>query len=349
MRWIAVLLVGALLTLLGGGEARAATCRALAISGSAVRTLSDLDAISGRAGSDRVAFFIRTQGASCPAAQTVVAAVLQSTDETTALAGGGFRRVRVTRERPVAGHSAYSVEAVHGAQRLRYWRFGARAEIDHTIYRAGQWIDVYGDKVHEQCTASWVLQPAAGPPVGLTAGHCRPESFIEAAPVLRSGKRLGDILVKDPAGLDAGTFSLDPGIPVAQQVERGERLPLTAVGWVRSADQHRGDRVCFAGRSTGADQCGKIVKRYSLVSHSLTCTDIEDHQGDSGGPVYTPGENGTTRAVGIVAVAVRKGLSGHRKMCYVPIEPILDALGARFPAGPLVRDQTATTSRIPAS
>jgi hypothetical protein len=349
VRWIVTVIAGGLLALLGAGDARAANCRAVAITGISVRTLSDLDAISGRAGSDRVAFFIRIHGASCPQAQTMVTAVLQSKDETTALAGGGFRRVKVTRERAVAGHAAYSVEAVQGAQRLRYWRFGKRAEVDHTIYRAGQWVDVYGARVHEQCTASWVLQPAAGPPVGLTAGHCRPERFIEAAPVLRSGHRLGDILVKDPAGLDAATFSLDPAIPVAQQVERGERLPLTAVGWVRSADQHRGDPVCFAGRTTGADQCGRIVHRYSLVPHSLTCTDIEDHQGDSGGPVYTPGKNGTTRALGIVSVAVRKGLGSHRRLCYLPIEPILNAFGARFPAGPLVRAQTATTSRIPAS
>jgi hypothetical protein len=321
---------------LGSAAAGAAgwgKCAALSVSGGSLRTLPDAEVIAG-GGGDQTAFFIQTRGAACPQVQQVLAAVLQSGDESTALAAGGYRLLQAHHERPLAGHAAYSVEASRGAARLRYWRFGARIGIDHAIFRPGQWIDMplAGKVGYEACTASWVLEPRGGQPLmAVTAGHCA-AVFDQVYREVHGAQTtlLGSVSGQAP-DLDAEVFTLEAPSGWAQQVERGGNPPKSAVGWVPTRDQHKGDRVCFAGRTTGADQCGKIVKRYSLVSKTQTCTDIDGHQGDSGGPVYTETDGATTRAVGIVAVVVRRGLTGkHRKMCYVPIESILDAFQANF-------------------
>jgi hypothetical protein len=306
-------------------------CPALSASGGSLRTLPDAAVITG-GGGEQTVFFIRTRGTACPQVQQVLAAVLQSGDESTALGTGGYRLLQAHREQPLAGHAAYSVEAGRGAARLRYWRFGARIDIDHSIFRPGQWIDMplTGKVGYEACTASWVLEPRGGQPLmAVTAGHCAPV-FDQVYREVQGGPTtlLGSVSGRAP-DVDAEVFTLEAPSGWAQQVERGGNPPKTAVGWLPTRDQHKGDRVCFAGRTTGADQCGKIVKRYSLVSKTQLCTDIEGHQGDSGGPVYTETDGATTRAVGIVAVVVRRGLTGrHRKMCYVPIESILDAFQA---------------------
>jgi hypothetical protein len=114
-------------------------------------------------------------------------------------------------------------------------------------------------------------------------------------------------------------------------------VPRTAIGWVRTRDQDPGDRVCFAGRSSGADVCGHVIKRFAGVPKYARCTDVEVRHGDSGGPVYTPGDSATTRAMGVVIVGGGR-LTGHRgDMCYTPIEAVLDAFDATFARGPLVR------------
>jgi hypothetical protein len=227
--------------------------------------------------------------------------------------------------------------------RVEYARFGGRPALDHSLFRAGQWIDVYGDRFKGECTAAWVLRlRAGGPPVGLTAGHCEEHTYIEDLPVLRGyaghpASRLGTLLRTYPDGLDAGIFSIVAEVGVAQQVERGDRLPRTAIGWVRTRDQKPGDRVCFSGRSSGADVCGRVIKRFAGTPKYAVCTDVKARHGDSGGPVYTPGDGATTRAMGVVIVGGGR-LTGHRNdMCFTPIEAILKAFDATFPRGPLVR------------
>ena len=167
--------------------------------------------------------------------------------------------------------------------------------------------------------------------MAVTAGHCAPV-FDQVYREVKGGPTalLGSVSGQAP-DLDAEVFSLEAPAGWAQQVERGGNPPKAAVGWVPTRDQHKGDRVCFAGRTTGADQCGKIVKRYSLVSKTQLCTDIRATRATPAAPVYTETDGATTRAVGIVADVVRRGLTGrHRKMCYVPIESILDAFQANF-------------------
>jgi hypothetical protein len=340
----AVLAALAIALLLASAQASSASwrsCGALTYSAGVLRTLPSIEVLRDGAPGAEAGLFIGARGVGCAAAQTAVAAALAGDDEPTALGVQGFRPIATHKERRIAGRAAYSVVAAHGTARIRYWRLGRRLTLDHSVYRAGQWVDIYGDKQFGKCTGAWVLQPPGAAPVGLTAGHCIQSTFTEDLPVLRGfaghdASRLGTILepLQEP---DATTFSIATEWGVAQQVERGAAPPLTVTGWVRTRDQDVGDRVCFAGRTSGADRCGRIVHRYRFVQKYLRCTDIRADHGDSGGPVYTPGFRLSTRAVGIVVKVGVRFSGGRGKMCYAPIEGILDATGDRLPAGPLVR------------
>jgi hypothetical protein len=339
----ALLLACAAALLLGASSASAAprSCRAVALVGGRVLLLPTLEAV--RAPDDSAAFAVRVSGAPCATAYALLASVLAADDETIALGQAGFRVVAVRRGPEFRGREAHDVVAARGRARVEYARFGGRPALDHSLFRAGQWIDVYGDTQLGHCTAAWVLQlRAGGPPVGLTAGHCRERTFTEDLPILRGfaghpASRLGTYLRGYANGLDAAIFSIVAEVGVAQQVERGDRLPRTAIGWVPTRDQDPGDGVCFAGRSSGADRCGHVIKRFKGTPKYAVCTDIKTEHGDSGGPVYTPGDGATTRAMGIVIVGGGR-LTGHRNdMCYTPIEAILGAFDATFARGPLVR------------
>ncbi len=143
-------------------------------------------------------------------------------------------------------------------------------------------------------------------------------------------------------GPDALAFPIDY-TPVNQAVQRGSKLPWTVTGWRRTSAQRNGLRVCFTGRTTGEERCGKITKRkYKGGRRRLVCTDLDFKAGDSGGPVYTAPSGGAVEAVGIVKGS-RANLPpiAHGEGCYTPIETILDTFGATLPAGP--RPYGATT------
>jgi hypothetical protein len=102
-------------------------------------------------------------------------------------------------------------------------------------------------------------------------------------------------------------------------------MPLTVLGATPDAAVGRGLKVCFAGRTSGADQCGRVT---GFRQH-LRCTDVKARPGDSGGPVYTdPADGLTTYAVGIVT-------TDH--MCFTPLSRALSTFGATLPQGPIVR------------
>jgi len=117
-------------------------------------------------------------------------------------------------------------------------------------------------------------------------------------------------------------------------VERGISRPPWVVAGLAQATAGR--RVCFSGRTSGADQCGRIVPRGARAGERLIsafagvavrCTSMRARQGDSGGPVFTaPGSDGRVRAVGIVTLV----LVPSRQMCFTPLAPVLDVLGARL-------------------
>ena len=136
----------------------------------------------------------------------------------------------------------------------------------------------------------------------------------------RKRRRLDALVLPVPSG---------PGRPSAAVIDRDVLgPPLSVIG---SARPRLGRRVCFAGSTSGVDQCGEIVRTFPGV-RGLPCTTITAREGDSGGPVYTePRENSTAvRAVGIATLAW--GL--FQSMCFTPLEPVLDALDARLVTAP---------------
>ena len=162
---------------------------------------------------------------------------------------------------------------------------------------------------------------------------------------LGAGRRRRGVLPRGARGLGAAGRAR-PGI----RRGRGSAGPP-------ARDQHKERATACASR--GGPRAPTSAARSSSAtawsSKTQLCTDIEGHQGDSGGPVYTETDGATTRAVGIVAVVVRRGLTGrHRKMCYVPIESISmpsrrtspDSSLSRVPArSPAASSDSAAASR----
>ncbi len=91
-----------------------------------------------------------------------------------------------------------------------------------------------------------------------------------------------------------------------------------------TASPRIGRRVCYSGITSGPDNCGEIVRSFPGTG-GLPCTTITARSGDSGSPVYTePSADGIVKAVGVANIVF--GLL--QSMCFVPIEPVLDALDA---------------------
>ena len=170
---------------------------------------------------------------------------------------------------------------------------------------------------------------------GLSAAHCagttkagttrRRYAALRRAP--QPGIVLGSVrrnLARRAKPIDALVLPVPSGTgrPSASVIERFLwRPPWFVAGRARPL---LGRRVCFAGRSSGPDNCGEIVRPFP-GTRRLSCTNIQAREGDSGAPVYTaPRADGTVRAVGIASVVF--GL--FSSMCFVPLSPTLDALDA---------------------
>jgi hypothetical protein len=210
----------------------------------------------------------------------------------------------------------------------------AQDGIDHTVYRAGQHLRLeLSDDEDAGCTAAFSVR--IGRRIyGLTAGHCAVRGVGTRVFRERPGTELGTVQrALSSRNLDAVAFSRDTGFTHAprwaQEIERGSREPLRVTGFLPTSEQRWGVRVCFAGRTTGADQCGPLSGGPggpSLNDDNTLCALITGHPGDSGGPVYTEPVHGYTRAVGIVSTIETRVIGTHFT-CYTPIQEILNALG----------------------
>ncbi|CAA9515028.1 MAG: hypothetical protein AVDCRST_MAG67-3041 [uncultured Solirubrobacteraceae bacterium] len=186
------------------------------------------------------------------------------------------------------------------------------------------------------CTSAFLIRLGSHPG-GLSAGHCgdvtkkgttrRRNAALRRPP--QPGIVLGGVqrnLLRRARKLDALVLPVPSGAgrPAAAVVDRGLFSPPWFVrGTARPA---LGRRVCFTGRTSGIDQCGKIVRSFPGTGR-LPCTTITARSGDSGGPVYTaPAPDGTVRAVGVTTLVF--GLL--QSMCFTPIAPVLDALNAEL-------------------
>ncbi|CAN5213741.1 hypothetical protein BH20ACT16_BH20ACT16_10450 [soil metagenome] len=178
---------------------------------------------------------------------------------------------------------------------------------------------------------------------GLSAGHCagvtKKGVTLRRNTALRRPPQAGIVLggvqrnlfrLRRPRRLDALVLPVPSGAgrPSAAVVERGLFSPPWFVRG--TARPLRGRSVCFTGRTSGADRCGKIVRSFAGTG-GLPCTNITGREGDSGGPVYTaPAPDGTVRAIGVTTLVV----GPLQFMCFTPIGPVLAALKAELVTSP---------------
>ncbi|MBW3607435.1 MAG: S1 family peptidase [Actinobacteria bacterium] len=170
---------------------------------------------------------------------------------------------------------------------------------------------------------------------GLSAGHCagltRKRTTLRRNGALRETRQVGLVvggvrrnLWRKRRGRDALVLPAPsgPGRSATPVVDRGILAPPLFVAG--SARPQLGRRVCLTGRSSGIDQCGRIIRSYPGTG-GIPCTTISASGGDSGSPVYTaPRADGTVRAVGIAVLV----FGPFQSMCFEPIGPVLRGLDA---------------------
>jgi len=253
------------------------------------------------------------------------------------------------------GGGANDVVALRGNAVVRVRRRGATPDLDG--WAAGRELVfsrarlVGGGRVPPgaaTCSSAFLIR-LNGAFAGLSAAHCaglrsdgtahrrnaglrrRPQPGIVLGRVQRMLTRrapLDALVLPAPAGR---------GRTAAPIVDRGPgRPPWIVAGIARPLG---GRAACFTGRTSGIDRCGQLAgarargaERFLLLRAGVVvkCTTIAGAEGDSGGPVYTaPRADGTVRALGIVSLGV--GAAG--RVCFTPIGPTLERLGATLAAG----------------
>ena len=287
---------------------------------------------------------IDVSGASCDEARvvaTALAAAPTAPVETT-LAAQGWTPLRVA---ATGFEESYDLVATRGLASLMIRRPGAAPDIDG--WMAGRELlfarpQLVGGRPPPRnavlCTSAFLIRLGTHPG-GLSAAHCGgvtknrttrrrnaalrrpPQAGIVLGRVQRNlmrsrsrGRRLDALVLPVPSGANR---------PAAAVIDRGVLRPPWFVRG--SARPLLGRHVCYTGRTSGADQCGRIVRSYPGTR--LPCTTITAREGDSGGPVYTaPAADGTVRAIGITTLVF--GLL--QSMCFTPLEPVLDRLDAKL-------------------
>ncbi|MFP5364552.1 MAG: hypothetical protein ACLGI5_17685, partial [Thermoleophilia bacterium] len=247
----------------------------------------------------------------------------------------------------------YDVVAIRGRAALRIRRGGAVPDLDgwaagrELLFARGRLV---GGKPPPRgsavCTSAFLVR-LGGHTGGLSAAHCggtrrdgtthRRNAALRRPPQpgIVVGRVQRNVARKHP--LDALVLPVPSGAgrPSAAVVDRGVSRPPWFVAGVGKPTAGR--RVCFTGRTSGADRCGRIVggartrraeRLLSAFAGTIVrCTTIRAREGDSGGPVYTAARrNGTVYAVGITTLVVGR----RARMCFTPLEPVLDALNARL-------------------
>jgi len=283
-----------------------------------------------------------------PVAATVAAA--PTAEAAAVLAGQGWTATRVL---PASGEAAgqFDLVAVKGARVLIIRRTGEAPSLDG--WSAGRELvfarnTIVGGRPVPRgasfCTSAFLVRLGADKLGGLSAAHCgglRSDGLVQRRNVaLRRPPQPGVVLGRVLRILGR-TKALDALVAPVPQGEARSAAPLVDRGIARppwavtgTARLLAGRTVCFTGRTSGIDRCGRLlgssgrfVERQARRKFGVTvrCTTITGRPGDSGGPVYTaPTAGGTVRALGIVTLV--NGLL--QQMCFTPIQPVLDELDA---------------------
>ncbi|WP_205699038.1 hypothetical protein [Conexibacter sp. SYSU D00693] len=294
--------------------------------------------------------------ASCDDVRAVAAAVgaapvSRATATLTAAGWTPLRARTVPRSRP----TVHDLLALRGRAVLRVRRTGHAPDVDS--WEAGRELifargTIVGGRPIPRdaaaCTSAFLIR-LGGRLAGLSAAHCgglrrdgtvqRRNAAMRRPPA--AGIVLGRVLriLTRRAPVDALVLPVPRGTGrgAAPVVDRGlSRPPWVVTGSARALP---GRAVCFTGRTSGIDQCGRLRGPGASGAETLLsvqaglvvrCTTIRARQGDSGGPVYTrPAADGTVRAVGIVTLVV-----GERsRMCFTPVGPALRRLDATVATG----------------
>jgi hypothetical protein len=288
------------------------------------------------------ATIVEISGATCDVARAVATATAAATPATIeqALQAAGWMPLQVE---PAPGSDTYDVSAIRGLAAMRLRLPGAVPDLggwtaDRELLFSRRTL-VGGAKPPSDstvCTSAFLVKLGAHVG-GLTAAHCsgltktgktaRRNTALRRPP--QPGIVLGTVqrnLARRARPIDVMVLPVPsgPGRPSADVIDRFVYQPPWFVRG--TARPLLGRRVCFSGRTSGPDNCGRIVHRFLGVGR-LVCTDITAREGDSGSPVYTePGAAGTVRAVGIANIVF--GI--FQSMCFEPIAPVLDALDAKL-------------------
>lgn len=287
---------------------------------------------------------IDVSGASCEEAREVATALVAASTapvEATLLAAG-WTPLRVAAN---SFEESYDLVATRGLASLMIRRTGVAPDIDG--WMAGRELIFAGPRIvggqrpprgSVLCTSAFLIRLGRHTG-GLSAAHCggvtRKRTTRRRHAALRRPPQAGIVLGRVQRNLararsrarrlDALVLPVPAAAnrPSAAVVDRGVlRPPWFVRGTARPL---LGRRVCYTGRTSGVDQCGRIVRSYPGTR--LPCTTITAREGDSGGPVYTaPAADGTVRAIGITTLVF--GLL--QSMCFTPLEPVLDRLDAKL-------------------
>jgi hypothetical protein len=294
---------------------------------------------------------VDVSAATCDEARTVATALLAapSTGAAAVLRLAGWSPLRAAD----TGDGQHDVVATRGLAALRVRRPGPAPDLDG--WSAGRELVfaraalVPGGRPPRGtvlCSSAFLVRLRTGRLGGLSAAHCggtrRDGSVHRRNVALRRPPQPGIVLgrvvhnLQRSRPLDALVVPVPTGAdrPAAAVVDRGVSRPPWSVAGV--AQPLSGRRVCFSGRTSGADRCGRIVSRRARGAERLLsvfagivvrCTTIRAAEGDSGAAVYTaPRADGTVRAIGIAVIVV----GSRARMCFTPVSPVLDALRARL-------------------
>ena len=299
---------------------------------------------------------VEVAGATCAEAEAAAARVVAgpAPAERGALVAAGWTPLRAQTTSDEDDHDLIATRAGGGALRIR--RPGEAPDLDgweanRELILARKRL-VGGRPVPSGavvCSTSWLVRLASGRFGGLTAAHCgglrkdgtvhRRYAALRRPP--QPGIALGRVkrILTRSRPLDALLLPVPSGVSRSRQpvIDRGVSRPPWRVAGVGRPTSGRA--VCFSGRTSGIDQCGRIQDRSVRGAERLVsafagvlvrCTTIRAQQGDSGGPVYTaPRADGTVYAIGITSLVVGDSAA----MCFTPIAPVLSGLNARLVTG----------------
>jgi hypothetical protein len=208
------------------------------------------------------------------------------------------------------------------------------AAYDGSLYRAGEQVMLDGQT--RWCTSGFPVV-IDGRVFGLTGGACgetgssiQGVAWTPPSPWNVQADLFPTSTSPSPDPVDVLTFGTPHGLLIgyAQEVDTGGPPAVQIDGIWRKDQITQGMTVCFVGGAAGQPSCGPLERPEvkAIGNVELACTELPAQVEDAGAPVYSPAYHGISRAVGIASP-----MAG--RMCYEPIDEVLDRLDATLATG----------------